>query len=200
MAERVLERIGRGGRVLTTRKLPSSRRVRAVLAVGPVVAISWIGAFAAFTDSVDATSPFSTGAVEIQANDTSTTVAFTSLSMSAMTPGATKYAALKVSNTGTVAFNYGMTTATTGDAALASALTLGIKAVAGPTCTESDYTGSTTTVYAEAAGLGAATFASRALASAASEYLCFKVALPSGAANTLQGLSTNATFTFTAQA
>jgi len=168
------------------------------LTFGPVVALSWVGAFAAFTDSVDVTSAFSTGTVEIQANDATGTVAFSSLSMSDMTPGSTTYAPLKISNTGSAGFDYAMATATTGDAALAAGLTLGIRAVPGPACTAGDYDGSSTTVYAEAAGLNAAGFPARPLAAGASEYLCFRVHLPAGADNTLQGRSTAATFTFTA--
>lgn len=192
------------GAVITDRigeaavKLPSSRRVRALLAIGPLVAVSWVGAYAAFTDSVDATSSFSTGTVAIEANDQSGTVAFTSLSMSSMTPGATTYASLKISNTGTASFDYVMTTATTGDAALASGLAIGIKVVGSSTCDATAYGASGTTAYAEATGLDSAAISARPLAAAASEYLCFKVSLPSGASNSLQGLTTNATFTFTA--
>lgn len=180
-------------------KVPSMRRVRTVLAIGPLVALSWAGAYAAFTDSVDATSSFSTGSVTIEANDQTGTVAFTSLSMSDMTPGATKYASLKISNGGSMAFTYAMATGIGGDAALASALTIGIKLVPSSTCDATAF-GSGTTVYAEAAGLAGATIASRPLAAAASEFLCFKVALPSGASNALQGLTTDATFSFTATA
>lgn len=181
-------------------KLPTSRRVRAVLAIGPLVALSWAGAFAAFTDSVDATSSFSTGTVTIKANDLTGTVAFTSLSMSGVTPGATKYASLKITNGGTSDFTYAMATATTGDASLAGALTIGVKVVGSSTCDATAYTGSSTVAYVEAAGLGSAAIASRPLASGASEFLCFKVALPSGASNSLQGLTTNATFSFSATA
>ena len=77
------------------------RRLRALLALGPLVAFSWAGAYSAFTDSVDATSSFSTGSVTIEANDQGGAVAFTSLSTSGMTPGAVNYAPLKLSNGGT---------------------------------------------------------------------------------------------------
>lgn len=173
-------------------------RVRALLAVGPLVALSWAGAYAAFTDTVDATTSFSTGSVAIEANDQGGTVAFTSLSTSGMTPGTVTYAPLKISNTGTIAFDYAMATATGGSAALAAALTIGIKVVPGATCDASAYAASSDVAYAQAAGLGGATIAARPLATGASEYLCFRVELPAGADNSLQGLTTNATFTFTA--
>ena len=181
-------------------RFPSTRRVRAILAVGPLVALSWAGAFSAFTDNVDVTSSFSTGSVVIRANDQTGTVAFTSLSMTDMTPGAVRYAPLRVSNGGSADFSYAMATATSGSAPLAAALTIGIKVVASATCTQTEYDASRTTAYAEAAGLGSAAIAARPLVSGASEFLCFKVQLPSGASNTLQGLTTSATFSFTATA
>lgn len=179
-------------------QFPSSRRVRALLALGPLVGLSWLGAYAAFTDSVDVTTSFSTGSVQIRANDQSGTVAFTSLSMTGMIPGSVRYAPLRITNSGTSNFNYSMSTATTGSAPLASALTIGIRVVPSATCTATEYNASTTTVYTEAAGLGSAAIAARPLAASASEFLCYKVTLPSGASNTLQGLTANATFTFTA--
>lgn len=181
-------------------RFPSTRRVRALLAVGPLVALSWAGAFSAFTDNVDATSSFSTGTIAITANDQSGTVAFTSLSMSGMTPGAVTYAPLKITNAGSADFTYAMSAGASGSSALAGALTVGIKLVPGPTCTASDYAASSTVVYAEAAGIDSAAIASRPLASGASELLCFKVQLPASADNTLQGLTTDATFSFTASA
>jgi hypothetical protein len=171
-----------------------------VLAVGPLVALSWAGAYSAFTDNVDATSSFSTGSVVITANDQTGTVAFTSLSMSGMTPGAVNYASLKITNGGSANFTYAMAAATSGSAALASALTVGIKVVPSASCAASDYAASSTVAYAETAGVGSAAIASRPLASGSSEFLCFKVLLPSSAANSLQGLSANATFSFTASA
>jgi len=175
-----------------------ARRLRALLTVGPLVALSWAGAYAAFTDSVDATSTFSTGSVAIEANDQGGTVAFTSLSTSGMTPGTVTYAPLKVSNTGTLDFTYAMTTATGGDAALAAALTIGVKVVGSGTCDASAYAGAATVAYAQTAGIGGATIAARPLASGTSEWLCFRVELPASADNSLQGLSTDATFTFAA--
>jgi hypothetical protein len=181
-------------------RFPSARRLRAILALGPLVALSWAGAYSAFTDNVDATSSFSTGFVVISANDQTGTVAFTSLSMSGMTPGAVNYASLKITNGGSADFTYAMATATSGSAALASALTVGVKVVPSASCTATDYAASSTVAYAEAAGVGSATIASRPLASGSSEFLCFKVLLPSSAGNALQGLSANATFSFTASA
>jgi hypothetical protein len=181
-------------------KFPPLRRVRALLAVGPLVALSWAGAFSAFTDNVDATSSFSTGSVVITANDQSGSVAFTSLSMSGMTPGAVTYAPLKITNGGSASFTYAMSAATSGSSALAGALVVGVKLVPSASCAASDYAASTTVLYAEAAGIDNATIASRPLASGTSEFLCFKVQLPSSADNSLQGLTTNATFSFTASA
>lgn len=177
---------------------PWLRRVRALLAIGPLVALSWAGAYAAFTDTVDATSSFSTGSVEIEADDQGGTVAFTSLSTSGMTPGTVVYAPLKISNAGTIGFDYAMATATGGDAALAAGLTIGVKVVPSTTCDATAYAGSGTVAVAEVTGLGNASIAARPLAVGVAENLCFRVELPAGADNSLQGLTTDATFTFTA--
>lgn len=177
---------------------PSTRRMRALLAVGPLVGLSWLGAYAAFTDSVDAESSFSTGSVAIRADDQTGTVAFTSLSMSDMTPGAVRYAPLRITNAGSLAFGYAMSTAVTGSTPLASALRIGIKVAPGATCTRTEYDASATVAYAEAAGLASAAISSRPLAAGASEFLCFRVELPSAAGNALQGTRADATFTFAA--
>jgi hypothetical protein len=181
------------------RSLPM-RRVRAILAVGPLVALSWAGAYSAFTDNVDVTTSFSTGTVVIRANDQTGTVAFTSLTTSGMTPGTVRYAPLRITNGGTADFSYAMATAVGGSTVLAGALTIGIKVVPSATCTQTEYDASRTTVSTEATNLGGAAIASRALTAGASEFLCFKVQLPSSADNTLQGLTTSATFSFTATA
>ncbi len=178
----------------------STRRLRAILAIGPLVTLSWAGAYAAFTDEVEVTSSFSTGSVVIRANDQGGTVAFTSLSTSGMTPGAVTYAPLRISNGGTADFDYAMAAATSGSAALAGALTIGVKLVPDATCDATAYDASRTTLHAEAAGLGSAAFTARPLAVGVSEHLCFKVELPSGADNALQGLTTDATFSFAATA
>lgn len=63
----------------------------------------------------------------IRADDQTGTVAFTSLSMSDMTPGAVRYAPLRITNAGSLAFGYAMSTAVAGSTPLASALRVGIK-------------------------------------------------------------------------
>lgn len=181
-------------------QLPSTRRVRAILAVGPLVALSWAGAYAAFTDEVDVTSSFSSGSVVIRADDQTGTVAFTSLSTSGMTPGAVSYAPLRIGNGGTADFDYAMASAVGGSAALAGALEIGVKLVPDGTCDATAYDASSTVLHAEGAGLGDAAIAARPLAAGTSEHLCFKVQLPSSASNALQGLTTDATFSFTATA
>lgn len=179
-------------------QFPSSRKVRAMLAIGPLVGLSWLGAYAAFTDSVDVTTSFSTGSVQIRANDQTGTVAFTSLTTSNMIPGTVRYAPLRITNAGTADFNYAMSTAVSGSTVLAGALNVGIKVVPSATCTSTEYNASRTVVYAETVGLASAAIASRPLAAGASEFLCYRVELPSSANNSLQGLTTSATFTFNA--
>ncbi len=180
------------------------RRARAGLALGPVVLISWAGAHAAFTDSAPATSSFSTATIDLKLNNADS-LAFTSLSTANMLPGTTKYAALTTKNAGTADFTYGLvtasaasgTTTTANAAALAAALQVGIRDVAG-TCDASTYAAASGATVMAPTALSTASFSGRALAVSASEVLCFQVTLPVTAANTLQGTAIDTTFTFTA--
>lgn len=177
---------------------PGARRLAialAPLAIG--AAGSWIGTIAAFTDSVASSATFSAGTVQIKANGAATTYAFTALSASGLVPGATPtYALLTVSDTGTAPLTYTMSTTATANQ-LTTDLKIGIVRIAGATCDAAAYTGGTA-LYTEAAGLTAASVASRSLAAGGSENLCFKVSLPSTSTNSSQGLTTSATFTFAA--
>jgi hypothetical protein len=112
--------------------------------------------------------------------------------------GVVRFAPLRITNGGSLDFTYVMSTAVTGSAPLAAALTIGIKVVPSATCNSTTYAASSTVAYAEAAGISRAVIASRPLTSGASEFLCYRVELPSSAGNTLQGARTDATFTFPA--
>lgn len=185
------------------RALPShpsvkSRRVRGALASCSVLGLAWVGTYAAFTDDAAAESVFTAGEVDIVlANETDDAYAFTDLSVDAIKPGTVKYAALPVNNAGDLPFDYTLTTTTSTANDLAAALTIGVKSVIGTTCDATSY-GAGTAVVAESSLTTAPTSAARSLAVGASETLCFKVELPSGADNASQGQSTTATFTFDA--
>lgn len=180
------------------------RRARAGLALGPVVLVSWAGAHAAFTDTAPATSSFSTATIDLRLNNADS-LAFTSLSTTNMLPGTTRYAALTARNAGTADFTYGLATASvatgsttsTNAAALAAALQVGIRDVAGA-CDATTYAAASGATVMATTSLSTASFSGRPLASAGTEVLCFQVTLPTTAANTLQGTAIDTTFTFTA--
>jgi hypothetical protein len=93
------------------------------------------------------------------------------------------------------------TSATNPDSkALRDALTLEARVVANEAACDSagaGFTASTSSVIASGP-LSAASVGSRTLAAGASEVVCYKVALPSSAGNSLQGATTVATFSFAA--
>ena len=149
---------------------------------------------AIFTDSTSADAAFTSGTIDLT---TSPSTVFTA---SAIFPGDSGSQTVTVTNSGTGALRYAMSTsATNADGkGLAAQLELTIKtgACAG-----------TTTLYG-AAALGSAAFGNpaqgaqagdRTLAAAASEDLCFAWSLPSATGNAFQGAATTATFTFAAE-
>lgn len=176
-----------------------STPVRVLAALGTLSAGVWAGTLAAFSDTGDATSTFSTGSVVLELNDSGTSpYAFTSLGMTNAAPGAVTYATLKVENAGTIASTYSMTSTET-DAALSGELQLGA-VVNAATCDAGGYgdaVGTPANVVIANGDLADAAIGSRALAGAASETLCVRVELPSGTGNGFQGDTTTSTFAFT---
>jgi hypothetical protein len=84
--------------------------------------------------------------------------------------------------------------------ALRDTLRLGAKKVVNAAACDSagvGYAASLTTVMAEGA-ISSAAISSRAVATGASEVLCFKVELPSSAGDSLQDATTTTTMTFSA--
>ncbi len=178
-----------------------SRKVKAVASVGVLSSAVWASTYATFTDSGTADSTFTAGTVDLLLNaEVDDAYAFTALESSNLKPGDTVYAPLTVANNGTLGFTYVMASSSTNaDAkALRDTLLLGAKVVANAgACDATGYSNSGTTVLAEAAISGAA-ISSRSLAASASEVLCFRILLPSGAGNSLQAATTTTTMTFTA--
>jgi spore coat-associated protein N len=162
---------------------------------------------AIFTDSASVGSnTFSTGTVDISTTPTTALVSF-----SAMAPGDSITDDLSVSNAGTLALRYAVSsTATNADAkALKDQLTLTIKTVdvtlpATP-CDDFDgtqlYTGDTDSTAGKLVGdsTQGAQAGDRALSASTSETLCFRVELPSSTGNTFQDATTTVTFTFDAE-
>jgi spore coat-associated protein N len=160
---------------------------------------------ALFTDSDNvAANTFSTGTVVLSTSPTSAVVTF-----STMAPGDQVTAALTVTNGGTLAFRYAVTSTTTEDT-LAAQLDLTIK-VGVTTCTDGGF-GSDGSVIYTTGDLGSTgginvigdpttggDAGDRTLAASGSEILCINVTLPSGTGNSFQGTTTTATLAFASE-
>lgn len=177
-----------------------SERLRAALALGLLAPFTCAGTLAAWTDSVTVTgSTFSAGRIDLKVNGGDSNVAFTTINLAAMVPGNTTAGVLTVSNAGTAPLKYTASAATTN----ADGKGLGALLVAKVTG-DATTTGSApakTCAGAALAGTGTALDAnlvttSRTLAAGASETLCVMVTLPSTAPSSVQGATTDATFTF----
>ncbi len=174
------------------------RRRRRIMALLLGMATVSLGAglftLAIFTDTDASGGSFAAGSVDIEANPT---VAFT---VTDMVPGDTVTAPLTISNNGTSALRYALTSVAT--TVLGDTLTLEIRAL-GTSCAVFDGGVVLAATALDGAAFGdpsqGADAGDRTLAAAASEVLCFRVALPLGSGNTLQGLTSAATFTFDAE-
>ncbi len=193
-----------------TRQHTSERRMgRTMAVIGlAVIGLGTIASSALFTDSANVSNnSFTNGTVDI-----ATDPASTALSAGNMAPGDTVYGTVKVSNSGTLALRYAMTSsATNADSkALASQLQMTIKSGVS-TCDAAGFSAGSTVYNAGVlGGLGAAAAVigdtatgqqsgDRTLAAGTDETLCVRVSLPSGTSNSFQGASTTATFTFAAE-
>jgi predicted ribosomally synthesized peptide with SipW-like signal peptide len=148
---------------------------------------------------------FSTGTVIISTNPATAIVTF-----AAMAPADQVTAPVTVSNDGTLALRYAISSAATNadTKGLKDQLVLTIKSGV-TTCDNANYAATGTQLYSgdldSSAGklvgdaASGADAGDRALAAAANEVLCFHVSLPGSTADTFQGATTTATFTFAAE-
>ena len=177
------------------------RKARVVASSGVLLAGVWGGAMALFTDAESAaTGNFTTGSVGIGVTPIST-----SLALANMAPGDKVTAPVTVSNDGTLDLRYAVTSVAGGDAGLASALAVTVKSGVA-NCSNAGFAGSGASVASgtlSALSFGDVTpgaqAGDRVLAFGGNEVLCFQVALPTTAANSLQGKTASATFTFSAE-
>ena len=187
-----------------------SRRVSKRLLGAAVLAIAGIGAMttaslALFTDTETvASNAFSTGTVDLTTSPASAAVTFSNMS-----PGDQVTSALTVTNAGTLALRYALTSTTTEDT-LAAQLDMTVK-VGVSACTDLGFGADGTIIYAtgdlgSTGGLAVfgdptagAHAGDRSLASLANEELCFNVTLPASTANSFQGTSTTASLAFSAE-
>jgi hypothetical protein len=184
-----------------TRRIGSKLGVTAaaLLLFTGIVSVTAMGLFTD-SDAVPANA-FTTGSVSLTTSPTTGVVTFTG-----MVPGDQVTAPLTVTNNGSAALRYSVTSSTT-ENVLATQLALTVKTGVA-TCTTAGFAATGTVVYGPAplgntvplAVIGNATQGAqagdRALAPAANETLCFNVSLPLATGNTFQNLSTTATFTF----
>lgn len=183
----------------TERSNARRRRRRGIVALLAASAVLTLGtgalSLAVFTDSDNASGAFTTGTVDIA---TSPATLFT---VGGIVPGDSGSATLTVTNSGTAALRYAMTSSSTDPdtKALRDALDLEVRPGACPTASAA--------IFGPAAIAGAlfgdpiqgAQGGDRVLAAAASESLCFMWSLPLATGDAYQNATTTTTFTFSAE-
>jgi predicted ribosomally synthesized peptide with SipW-like signal peptide len=179
-----------------------SVRLRALLALGAVGVLGATGStFAAWSDSASvAGTTFTTGTIDLKVDGQDNVTGYTALNLTTMVPGNTVAGVLTVSNSGTAPLKYtGATTASNGDGkGLATALTVKVTTAAVVTGSSPTATCGGTTVAGGGIALnGSLVGTGRLLAPGAGETLCVQVTLPGSAASSLQGATTNVSFSFT---
>ena len=186
----------------------SKRILLTMLAIGLLATLSGIASLAVFTDTASVGSnTFTTGTVDITTSPTTALVTF-----SGMAPGDSVTNGITVTNAGSLALRYAVTSTTT-ENTLAAQLDQTVwdeaaEADAGTACNATAPAtvlygpadlGSTTGINVVGSPTQGAQAGDRTLASAAREVLCFRVELPSSTGNAYQGLTTTATFAFQAE-
>jgi predicted ribosomally synthesized peptide with SipW-like signal peptide len=153
-----------------------------------------VSSLAIWTDSEDASGAFTAGTVDLALSPT------TIFSATGIGPGQTGSAALTVSNGGSMALRYALTSSST------NADGMGLRTQLLLTITPGACPGGTA-LFGPAAIAGAsfgdpaqgADTGDRTLAAGASETLCFAWELPSSTGDSYQGSATTTTFTFAAE-
>lgn len=198
---------------------PWFTRVRALLAGALVLGVGATLTLAAWTDtetargtftastfgivgSASATAPASAGSYAENTAASPAALTF-SAPFGAMSPGTTVYSRFAVKTTAVtnVTGKVTLAAAAGNSAGLGSYLTYGVKIIADSSeCNATSYAaGSSAGVDApKALTVGSAVQQSLAIAGGSPVVYCFAVTLPPGTANTAQGLSATATWTFTA--
>lgn len=182
-----------------------STRVRATLALGAVLAAGVSGTYALWSDTVPVSGvTISSGVLDLKVNTLDAVPAYTDLNLTGMVPGNTVAGILTVRNAGTIPLTYYATAAATNldTKGLGAALVVKVTADSVVTGTAPARTcaGATlaTTGATFAGNLVGTPATQRTLAVGASETLCLQATLPTTAASSLQGASTNVSLTFTA--
>lgn len=169
---------------------------RVLLSSGLVLGIGSAGTFAFWTDEVTVTGiTITAGTIDLKVDNQDSVTGYTSLNITDMVPGNSVAAVLTVKNAGTASLKYTATTTATNS--LGSALTLKVTgdgstggSAPATTCPGSALSGTGTSLNGSMIGTG------RLLTANQSEPICVQLTLPSNAASSLQGTTTNVTLTF----
>jgi predicted ribosomally synthesized peptide with SipW-like signal peptide len=182
-----------------------STRVLAALSLGAVLTLGVSGTYALWSDSVPVSGvTISSGVLDLKVNTLDAVPAYTDLNLTGMVPGNTVAGILTVRNAGTIPLTYYTTASASNADAKGLGAALVVKVTADSTVTGTAPartcagTALATTGTTFAGNLVGAPATQRALAVGASETLCIQATLPTTAASTLQGASTNIALTFTA--
>ncbi len=208
MSSHVAPRPSRRGRAPRRTTSWGSARLRALLGLGLVGVLGTSGTFAFWTDDVViAGTTFTAGTLDLQVNNTDVSVSTTTLGMSVMVPGNTSAEVLTLKNNGTAPLKWTMVGGLTGTdaAAFDTAGSLKLTVSAGGTRSGSGNSATCTggTALVSAVALTATTSTSLVstrqgpLVAAGTQTLCFQVTFDGAAPSSLQGKTTNATFTVT---
>ncbi len=180
------------------RSARSLSRRRALVAMLMAASLATVGAgamsLAVFTDSKASSGSWTTGTVIL---GVAPSTAFTA---NGILPGDTGSQTVAVSNSGTGALRYAMTSTSTNtdSKGLAAQMTLTIKAGTCVSPTTTLYTGALSAAALGNPAQGADT-GDRAVASGATDSLCFTWSFPIASGNAFQTATTTATFTFAAE-
>lgn len=175
-----------------------NKRRRALLAILLASSLATLGAgamsLAVFTDSKASTGSWTSGTVILGVSPA------TSFTATGIMPGETGSQTITVSNTGTGALRYALSTsATNADTkGLAAQMTLTVKAGACPGAGANLYSGALGSAALGSNAQGAQA-GDRAVAAGASDLLCFAWSFPLSSGNAFQAAATTATFTFDAE-
>lgn len=178
--------------------IPGGKTARLALAIALVAGISWVVHYAYTLYQTKNSVTVSPATVDLSLNRPDGAEALATLTMTGMRPGADAYVGVTVANTGTSDFWFTMSSTASGDGILGTNLTFGMAVVPSGGCNASGYA-SGTALYRDARGLSVASVKPQPLAGGDSDYLCFHVQLPPGAAKPGQGSSADDTLNFTAQ-
>jgi spore coat-associated protein N len=192
------------------RLTPRDRLALSVALILVAVALAGVGAFAAFTGSASVSQSITSGTVSIGLGATGTADNRLNVAATGIVPGDTIERAVTVTNTGNQAFaSISLTTTASPSSLLDTDATDGLQmliqrcsvawteAGSAPAYTYS-CSGTTTTVLASRAIIGTGmSLGPMDLTAGGQNFLRVTVSLPSGAGNSLQGLSSTITYTFT---